>query len=135
MLSNNYKGIFNEINSEVVDSKAVFDLVHDYLVKSGFVGTLKAFEDESSFQLMKKDDEESKDVVNDMHFKLGSTSFNLQRKNTMGPDMLPLSMRANESEKQIDKLQESTDKVPELKPVVEMVPQASPNVSYFVVRL
>jgi hypothetical protein len=119
MLSNNYKDIYNEISDETVDSKIVFDLVHDYLLHSGFVGTLKAFENESSFQLMKQDDEESKDVVGDIsNFKMGNTSFNMQRKNTMGPDMLPLSMRPKESERKIDPTAEPQNENEEVKQII-----------------
>lgn len=93
MLSNHYKEIFDEISSEQIDSKQVFDLVHDYLIHSGFVGTLQAFEDESSFALIKKENEieEEKDDFSKLANKSG---FFMPRKNTLGPDMLlPLSSR------------------------------------------
>ena len=93
MLSNHYKEIYDEISGEQVDSKQVFDLVHDYLIHSGFVGTLQAFEDESSFALIKKENEieEEKDEFSNLANRSG---FFLPRKNTLGPDMLlPLSSR------------------------------------------
>lgn len=93
MLSNHYKEMYDEINKESVNSKEVFDLVHDYLVHSGFVGTLHAFEDESSFALIQKE-QADKDNNQDKRDALDSSSFNLRRKNTMGPDMaMPLTAR------------------------------------------
>lgn len=81
---------------ESIDSKAVFDLVHDYLIHSGFVGALHAFENESSFSFFKNDKEESQDVVDDMQQMLVSTNFSMQRKNTLGPnEIIPLSARSN----------------------------------------
>ena len=88
MLSNYYKEIYQEVNKINVDSSDVFDLVHDYLIHSGFVGTLRAFEDESSFELMQTENGEYLNKMSDMYNKLHATSFHMQRKNTLGPDMI-----------------------------------------------
>lgn len=99
MLSNHYKEIYEEICAEQIDSKQVFDLVHDYLIHSGFVGTLQAFEDESSFALIKDkkvEKEEQADEFDKLHSK--AVSY-MPRKKTLGPDMLVgLSARNRPSE-------------------------------------
>lgn len=94
MLSNHYKEMYDEINNEKVDSKYVFDLVHDYLIHSGFIGTLQAFEEESSFALMKEDDFEAK---NEFATLANNTTTNIPRKNTLGADMLLFRSRDRSS--------------------------------------
>jgi hypothetical protein len=99
MLSNHYKEIYDEINAEQIDSKQVFDLVHDYLIHSGFVGTLQAFEDESSFALIKDKKEKNKDPADEFQQLHNKTLSNMPRKKTLGPDMLTaLSARRRPSE-------------------------------------
>ena len=59
------------------------------------MGTLRAFEDESSFSLLKNDNDESRDIVEDMqrHTRSG---YHMERKNTLGPtEMVPLSARTS----------------------------------------
>jgi hypothetical protein len=92
MLSNHYKEMYDEINKEKIDSKYVFDLVHDYLIHSGFIGTLQAFEEESSFALMKEEDFEAKD---EFAVLANNTTTKIPRKKTLGPDMLPLRRSRN----------------------------------------
>jgi len=94
MLSNHYKDIYQEIWKENIESKKIFDLVHDYLLHSGFVGTLHAFEDESSFALMRHERDEFIDKINDKNATFIPSSFNLQRRTTLGPDAIPLSTRS-----------------------------------------
>jgi hypothetical protein len=93
MLSNHYKEMYDEINKEKIDSKYVFDLVHDYLIHSGFIGTLQAFEEESSFALMNKEDFEAKDEF--AVLANNNTTTKIPRKKTLGPDMLPLKRSRN----------------------------------------
>jgi hypothetical protein len=92
MLSNHYKEMYDEINKEKIDSKYVFDLVHDYLIHSGFIGTLQAFEEESSFALMKEEDFDAKD---EFAVLANNTTTKILRKKTLGPDMLPLKRSRN----------------------------------------
>lgn len=94
MLSNHYKEMYDEINNEKVDSKYVFDLVHDYLIHSGFIGTLQTFEEESSFALMKEDDFEAKDEFAAL---ANNTTANIPRKKTLGADMLLFRSRDRSS--------------------------------------
>mmetsp|Transcript_5239 Transcript_5239/g.6220 ORF Transcript_5239/g.6220 Transcript_5239/m.6220 type:complete len:311 (-) Transcript_5239:682-1614(-) len=99
MLSNHYKEVYDEINKIEIDSKDVFDLVHDYLIYSGFVGTLHAFEDESSFALIQKEDCEVEDNLNKINTLLNKSTFATPRKNTLGPDMnVPLSARGKQTQ-------------------------------------
>lgn len=99
MLSNHYKEVYDEINKIEIDSKDVFDLVHDYLIYSGFVGTLHAFEDESSFALIQKEDCEVEDNLNKINSLLNKSTFATPRKNTLGPDMnVPLSARGKQTQ-------------------------------------
>lgn len=91
LLSNQYKEIYQEISEEAVDSKLVFDLVHDYLLHSGYANTLKAFESESSYSIINNDNEESKDDIDKMKHKLLSSTFYMQRKHTLGTDALQKS--------------------------------------------
>ena len=92
MLSSHYKEIYDEINKEKIDSKYVFDLVHEYLIHSGYVGTLKAFEDESSFALIRKEKEE--DEVNEFEKLNNKTPNPKQRKKTLGPELLNLTSKS-----------------------------------------
>lgn len=92
MLGNHYKEMYEEINSKTVDSKEVFDIVHDYLVHSGYVGTLQAFESESSCRLIPED--KAINVVNTDYTKfINRSGFALPRKNTLGPEMMSLTAR------------------------------------------
>lgn len=92
MMSNRYKEIYDEISMEHIDSKDVFDLVHDYLIHSGFVGTLRAFEDESSFVSLKTKPIEKENI--EFPMLKNKSQFAIPRKNTLGPDgIMPLSAR------------------------------------------
>jgi hypothetical protein len=93
MLSNHYKEVFDEVNAEPLDSKLVYDLVHDYLIHSGFVGTLQAFEDESSFALIRKENEEETKENEFDALKSKPVGNGLPRKKTLGPDTLALTSR------------------------------------------
>lgn len=101
MLSNHYKDLYEEINKIDVDSKEIFELVHDYLIHSGYIGTLQAFEDDSSFTLIHQNNCER----NQEHIKLNSllkdSEFVAPRKNTLNPDLTssaPLHSKANKQE-------------------------------------
>lgn len=71
---------------EQIDSKQAFDLVHDYLIHSGFVGTLRAFEDESSFSTLKQQEEAKEE--NEFAALKNKSTFAVPRKNTLGPDSI-----------------------------------------------
>lgn len=92
MLSGHYKEVFEQINQIKIDPKNAFDLVHEYLIHSGFVGTLKAFEEESAFELIKKEkQEEQKDEFAAMANI--SASVEKPRKKTLGPENLKFNSK------------------------------------------
>eukprot|EP00344_Euplotes_crassus_P005941 CAMPEP_0197002990 /NCGR_PEP_ID=MMETSP1380-20130617/7368_1 /TAXON_ID=5936 /ORGANISM="Euplotes crassus, Strain CT5" /LENGTH=567 /DNA_ID=CAMNT_0042421351 /DNA_START=82 /DNA_END=1785 /DNA_ORIENTATION=+ len=92
MLSGHYKEVYEQINQIKIDPKNAFDLVHEYLIHSGFVGTLKAFEEESAFELIKKEkQEEQKDEFAAMANI--SASVEKPRKKTLGPENLKFNSK------------------------------------------
>ena len=88
MLSNHYKDLYEEINKIDVDSKEVFDLVHEYLIHSGYIGTLRAFEDDSSFSLIHNSNKEEDKEYEKQNSLLKDTDFIAPRKNTLNPDLI-----------------------------------------------
>lgn len=85
MLSGHYKELFEEIDEITIDPKISFDLIHEYLIHSGFVGTLQAFEEESAFKPEQKKEEETKDEFAALK---NPSSNEKQRKKTLGPENL-----------------------------------------------
>ena len=118
MLSNTYKEMYEEISQETIDSKDIFDLVHDYLLYSGFVGTLHAFEDESSFDLLKKEKDELEQSGLEYHPILHKSTSFIGRKNTLNDEAEPFSLRTSKiketaKEESEDKTKNSKDQVKE----------------------
>jgi len=112
MLSSHFNEVYTEINQEEVEPQHVFNLVHEYLIHSGYVGTLKAFEDESSIELKNNNDEEEK--KNEFEV-LTKKPIGRMRKKTLGPENLEFSAtkksfshNEQKDNKIVEKVQESS---------------------------
>ena len=70
------------------------------MIHSGYIGTLHAFEEDSSFSSMNIDNEAKDNEFSKLNSLLKESEFAAPRKNTLGPDMnilTPLKVKKPEN--------------------------------------